>query len=67
MARKVIKASLPLDGMIHLGDSLQDAYQLQEALGLPLWAVSGNHDWYKEEPLERTFNIEEKMCNAQVS
>jgi len=59
MARKVIKASLPLDGMIHLGDSLQDAYQLQEALGLPFWAVSGNHDWYKEEPLERIFNIEE--------
>ena len=58
MARKVVKGSLPLDGMIHLGDSLQDAYELRDAFGLPLWAVSGNHDWYKEEPPQRIFNIE---------
>ena len=57
IARLIIEHSGPLDGFVHLGDFVRDAHELQEACGLPLWAVSGNHDWCGKEPHERVFEV----------
>ncbi len=58
MAKEIIQRSQPLDGMIHLGDYVQDAHEIQQSSGVPLWAVAGNHDYHNIEPPQRIFNIE---------
>ena len=59
MAQEIVRRSMPLDGLVHLGDCVEDAYELRDAFGLDLWVVSGNHDWYDKEPGERVFDIED--------
>jgi len=58
MAQEIVRRSMPLDGLVHLGDCVEDAYQLRDAFDLNLWVVSGNHDWYGREPGERVFEID---------
>jgi len=57
-AREIVRRCMPLDGLVHLGDCVEDAYELRDAFGLNLWAVSGNHDGYGREPGEPAFEIE---------
>ena len=64
VALKIIESAGPLDGFIHLGDFVRDAHELQQSSGLPLWAVSGNHDWCGDEPHERVLDIEGALLYA---
>ncbi len=57
-AEEIIQRSQPLDGMIHLGDFVQDAHELQQSSEVPLWAVAGNHDYHNKEPYQRIFTID---------
>jgi uncharacterized protein len=57
-ARRAIGESVPLDGLVHLGDLSYDADQLREETGLTLWSVTGNND--RNGPAEDTvvFSLE---------
>ncbi len=58
LAEEAIRSSLPLDEGIHLGDRLEDAFALEEALGLTFRTVAGNNDRYIEAPDELVFAVE---------
>jgi len=59
LAQEVIRVSVPLDGVIHLGDLVQDARSLERTCGLTFWKVAGNNDRYEDAPRELLIRLED--------
>lgn len=56
-AQRVIRAEKP-NYLIHLGDTLRDAQQLEALFPyLPICAVPGNNDWFCDHPKEKAISL----------
>lgn len=47
---EAVKAHLPLDRIVHLGDGIADAEDISSAFNIPLVAVAGNEDGASSRP-----------------
>lgn len=55
---KVLQLQMPLDMVIHCGDSEGSEYALTEAADCPVQMVMGNNDFFSNLPRELEFNVD---------
>lgn len=56
--KKVLEKEKPVDRVIHLGDSEESEWILQQIAGCPLDIVSGNNDFMEDMPKEKEIMLE---------
>lgn len=54
---KLLDRIKPIDMIIHCGDAEGTEYEIYQAAGCPLVAVTGNNDFFSDLPKEREFEL----------